>query len=186
MMIIQMMNAMIMNLILNRLNHCDALEIVKTISYQDLLDIGVSKLSHRKMILSKAQEVKQYPIMMDAPPGYDARNDTLHQQDGEVASVKEQVNCNNEPLPSEPGLEMELVKVDDEFIVNGFDALEIVKTISYQDLLDIGVSKLSHRKIILSKAQSLDNDKDDTPPECDAQHDHVQQERMNSNTSQHG
>eukprot|EP01083_Nonionella_stella_P282652 961806_1 len=83
-------------------------------------------------------------------------------------------------------LQEDKVKYFKLFIVNGFDALEIVKTISYQDLLDIGVSKLSHRKIILSKAQSLDNDKDDTPPECDAQHDHAQQERMNSNTSQHG
>eukprot|EP01083_Nonionella_stella_P184304 668682_1 len=290
-------------------NGFDALEIVKTISYQDLLDIGVSKLSHRKMILSKAQSADNITMENnDAPPAYNARHDNLDPQDGEVPTVEQQVNSNNdnasapEPLPIEPGLEMEFIKgdhdanigcndnaigrepidplfsvesvattavnsknivnhkpiypalsvdvnnaqskdvveskedvlqmredsaitsgfinseMDDEsvlnderysdikqffedmsvleedakvkyfklFIVNGFDALEIVKTISYQDLLDIGVSKLSHRKIILSKAQSLDNDKDDTPPECDAQHDHVQQERMNSNTSQHG
>eukprot|EP01083_Nonionella_stella_P279862 951946_1 len=81
------------------------------------------------------------------------------------------------------------------FIVNGFDALEIVKTISYQDLLDIGVSKLSHRKVILSKAQSLDNDKNNATPEFDRFDAHAQQEQMNSNnecsddntsTSQHG
>eukprot|EP01083_Nonionella_stella_P256887 879898_1 len=41
------------------------------------------------------------------------------------------------------------------FILNGFDSLEIVKTISQQDLLDIGVTKLGHRKIIVLKAQQL-------------------------------
>eukprot|EP01084_Bolivina_argentea_P229384 387174_1 len=41
------------------------------------------------------------------------------------------------------------------FILNGFDGLEIVQTVSHQDLLDIGVIKLGHRKMILSKAQQL-------------------------------
>eukprot|EP01083_Nonionella_stella_P102144 290350_1 len=52
-------------------------------------------------------------------------------------------------------LEEDKIKYFKLFIVNGFDSLEIIKVVSNQDLLDIGVVKLGHRKIILSKAQQL-------------------------------
>eukprot|EP01083_Nonionella_stella_P100342 282887_1 len=76
------------------------------------------------MILSKAQSVDNITMENnDAPPAYNARHDNarhdnLDPQDGEVPTVEHQVNCNNdnasapEPLPIEPGLEMEFIKED--------------------------------------------------------------------------
>ncbi len=41
------------------------------------------------------------------------------------------------------------------FILNGFDSLEIIQTLNNEDLIDIGLNKLGHRKMILSKIQQF-------------------------------
>eukprot|EP01083_Nonionella_stella_P174389 604371_1 len=89
------------------LNGFDTLEIVQTVSHQDLLDIGVTKLGHRKIILLKAQSVDN----KDTPPQYDARHDNLHPQDVEVVSV---LQPEPEPVPIEHEFETEIMKMDDE------------------------------------------------------------------------
>ena len=40
-------------------------------------------------------------------------------------------------------------------IENGFDSLDIIKTLENQDLVDIGVDKLDHRKKIMIEIQKL-------------------------------
>ena len=40
-------------------------------------------------------------------------------------------------------------------IENGFDSLDIIKTLTIQDLVDIGVDKLGHRKKIINEIRKL-------------------------------
>ncbi len=133
-------------------NGYDDVDCIKDMNDNDLKIIGINKMGHRKKIIKSLNNIYN---SIDSPLSYDnvsniSTKSDSRKQDKINKILKIKKISYNERNKIKKWLN-ETVKLGQYFellIKNGYDTFESIYDITFNDLAEIGINKMGHRKII--------------------------------------